>query len=105
MPIKNATDKELRKLIFENPKVSVKFTKTDCPICERMSKTYLKLSDQARYKDIIFLLMDASENPVSSQEVHLTGTPFFAIYKNGVLATCNLISNENELEELLNELL
>ncbi|MBK0403291.1 thioredoxin family protein [Adhaeribacter sp. BT258] len=104
MPIKEATDQELRNLIFENPKVIVKFTKTDCPVCERMGRTYLKLSNQARYNDVVFLRMEASENPVSSQEVHLTGTPFFATYKNSVLATCKLISDEKELEELLTEL-
>ena len=42
----------------------------------------------------MFLLMDASESPVSSQEVHLTGTPFFAIYENSVLVLCKLVSEE-----------
>ena len=105
MPIKNATDTELRNLIFENPRVIVKFTKTNCPVCERMGKTYQRLSADPRFQDVTFLLMDASENPVSSQEVQLTGTPFFAVYQKGVLTTCKLISEEKELEELLNELL
>jgi hypothetical protein len=69
-----------------------------------MGKTYSKLSESSRFQDIAFLIMEASENPVSSQEVHLTGTPFFAIYKNGVLLTCKLISDEKELEDLLTEL-
>jgi hypothetical protein len=104
MPVKQTTDNELRSLIFENPRVIVKFTKTDCPVCERMGKVYLKLSEQPRFSNIIFMLMDASENPVSSQEVQLTGTPFFATYKNNVLATCKLVADEKELEELLIEL-
>jgi hypothetical protein len=66
-----------------------------------MGKTYQRLSTEPRFSNILFLLMEASENPVSSQEVHLTGTPFFAFYNNGVLATCKLISEEAELEDML----
>ena len=104
MPVTKSTDAELRSQIFENPKVIVKFTKTDCPICERMSKTFLQLSEEETYRDTAFLLMDASENPVSSQEVHLSGTPFFAIYRGGILVQCKLVSEEDELRELLQEL-
>jgi thioredoxin 1 len=103
-PIKQATDEELRSLIFENPKVIVMFTKINCPVCDRMGKRYLKLSHDRRFQGTTFLLMDSSENPVSSQEVHLTGTPFFAIYKKGILNTCKLISEEQELDDLLREL-
>lgn len=104
MPIQKATDAELRNLIFENARVIVKFTKTNCPVCERMGRSYLKFSTDPRYQDITFLLMDAAENPVSSKEVHLSGTPFFAIYLGGILTQCKLVSEEDELQELLNEL-
>ncbi|KAA9340306.1 thioredoxin family protein [Adhaeribacter soli] len=104
MPIQKATDTELRSLIFENARVVVKFTKTDCPVCERMGQTFRKLSEDARYQDVKFLLMDAAENPVSSKEVHLSGTPFFAVYLGGILIQCKLVAEENELEELLAEL-
>lgn len=105
MPVKDATDAELRNLIYENEKVIVKFTKTDCVVCERMGKTYKKLSNDPKFKEVTFLLMDAAENPVSSQEVHLTGTPFFAIYQKGFLSKCQLIDKEADLEDFLNELL
>lgn len=104
MPVKDATDAELRNLIYENEKVIVKFTKTDCVVCERMGKTYKKLSEDPKYRNVTFLLMDAIENPVSSQEVHLSGTPFFAIYQRGFLSKCKLIDNETELEDFLEEL-
>jgi thioredoxin 1 len=104
MPVHQATDSELRRLIFQHPKVVVKFTKTDCPICERMGITYEKLSAEPRFQDITFLLMDASESPVSSQEVLLTGTPFFAIYENSMLTQCKLVSDEEALRNLLEHL-
>jgi len=105
MSILTTSDNELRNLIFESPKVIVKFTKTDCPVCEKMGKVFLKLSLNPAYGEVKFLLMDAAENPVSSQEVKLTGTPFFAIYKDGLLQQCKLVSDEAELEEMLQDLL
>ena len=105
MPVTQANDAELRTLIHQNEKVVVKFTKEDCVICERMGKTYKRLSDGQEFHDITFLLMDATENPVSAQEVHLTGTPFFAIYQKGFLTKCKLIAEEDELVDFLNELL
>jgi hypothetical protein len=70
-----------------------------------MGKTYKKLSEDPKFQDITFLLMDSDENPVSSQEVHLTGTPFFAIYQKGFLSKCQLIDKEADLEDFLHELL
>ncbi|HSI90714.1 MAG TPA: thioredoxin family protein, partial [Adhaeribacter sp.] len=70
MAIQITNDAELRNLIFDNPKVIVKFTKTDCPICEKMGRIYEKLSHKKEFDTIKFLLMDASENPVSSKEVN-----------------------------------
>ncbi|MBK0403611.1 thioredoxin family protein [Adhaeribacter sp. BT258] len=105
MAVRKATDAELRILIHANEKVVVKFTKKDCVICERMGVTYSRLSEEKEFKDITFLLMDAIENPVSAKEVHLTGTPFFAIYQKGFLTKCKLISVEDELIDFLHELL
>ena len=105
MPIREVTDTDLRTIIFENPKVIVKFTKTDCPVCERMYRQYQNLSLDNRYANITFLRMDAAENPVSSQSVNLSGTPFFAAYRDGVLTECRLIADEADLEKLLSTLL
>jgi hypothetical protein len=104
MPIQDTNDEGLRLLIFDYPKAIVKFTKKDCVVCERMGKTYQLLSEQKEYNNILFLRMDASENPVSSQEVHLSGTPFFAIYRKGKLEECRLISDAEELKEMLDQL-
>lgn len=48
--------------------------------------------------------MDAQENPVSSKEVSLSGTPFFATYLNGTLNQCSLVSDKETLMEMLSAL-
>ena len=101
MPIRDTNDAELRTLIFDHRKVIVKFTKEQCTICERMARIFSQLADNPEYQEITFLRMDAKENPVSSQEVHLTGTPFFATYLNGLLTQCSLLSDKEALMEML----
>ncbi len=103
--VQPTNDAGLRTLVYENPKVIVKFTKKDCSVCIRMWKHFLKLSQEAKYQDILFLMVDAAENPVSSKSVFMSGKPFFAIYQNALLKECTLASEETELDALLERLL
>ena len=104
MPIRDTNDAELRTLIYDHKKVIVKFTKEQCTICERMARIFSKLSDSPTYQEITFLRMDAKENPVSSKEVNVSGTPFFATYLNGMLTQCSLLSDKEALMEMLGAL-
>lgn len=103
--VKESNDNELRRVIFERDKVIVKFTDKDCPVCKVMRPKYNMLSDEPAFKDIYFMRMSAHENPVSSQEVKLTGTPFFATYHKGMLIDCGILSTEEGLREMLQKLL
>jgi thioredoxin 1 len=105
MKIIEATDNELRTIIFDYPRVIVKFILEDCPVCKQLSSFYYDCAQNRKYAEITFILMNASENPVSSQEVALTGTPFFAVYKGSVLIYCSLISTEEGVENVLQKLL
>lgn len=105
MEIIEATDNELRTIIFEYPRVIVKFIADDCPVCEELSPYYKRCAQNQRYEEITFVLMNAAENPVSSKEVALSGTPFFAAYKGSVLIYCSLISTEEGVENALKRLL
>ena len=104
MPIHDTNDAGLRTLIFDHPKVIVKFTKEQCTICERMAGIYSQLAENPTYREITFLRMDAKENPVSSKEVNMTGAPFFATYLNGLLNQCSLLSDKEALKEMLGAL-
>ncbi len=83
----------------------MKFTDDGCPICKVMEPKYRKISEESAFKNVSFLRMNAKENPVSSREVRLKGTPFFATYHNGLLADCGIAATETELREMLHSLL
>ncbi|WP_299826313.1 thioredoxin family protein [uncultured Pontibacter sp.] len=104
MDILESDDKHLRQLIFEKPRVIVKFIDESCPVCEQLAPTFEKLANDTTYSDITFVRMHANQNPVSSQEVKLKGTPFFATYLNGTLQECGLLSSEMEIRQMLQKL-
>ncbi|MBC3540983.1 thioredoxin family protein [Rufibacter sp. H-1] len=105
MAIQTASDNELRSIIFAQERVIVKFIDADCLICKALAPSFKNFSESPIYKDVTFLQMDAAENPVSSKEVKLTGTPFFAIYYKGTLRNCALLSSEEDVREFLDQLL
>ena len=104
MPVHDSNDSELRTLIFDFRRVIVKFTQADCKVCAHMAHIFSHLSNTSQFQNILFLRMDAQENPVSSKEVSLTGTPFFATYLNGTLNHCSLVSDKAALLEMLSAL-
>ncbi|MCC9166424.1 thioredoxin family protein [Pontibacter harenae] len=105
MTIIESNDNELRKLIFAKEKVIVKFTDKDCPICKVLSPIFNRFSADPTYEAITFVRMSAKENPVSSKEVKMSGTPFFAIYKKGTLQDCGIVATEEGLRNMLQKLL
>ena len=104
MPIVESNDEDLRQLIFEKDKVIVKFVDEACAVCRQLAPSFAKFAASPAYRGITFVQMHASENPVSSQEVKLTGTPFFASYRSGTLRECGLVTTEAEIKSLLDKL-
>jgi thiol-disulfide isomerase/thioredoxin len=105
MTIIESNDNQLRQLIFEKEKVIVKFVDENCEVCKSLAPSFSRLSSDPAYNAITFVRMSAKENPVSSKEVALTGTPFFATYRKGTLQECGVISTESGITTLLQKLL
>ena len=105
MTVTDINDNKLRRLIFEKERVIVKFTDPSCPVCKQLSPYFRKLSTEPQYSSITFARMSASENPVSSQEVKLTGTPFFASYHKGTIQECGIVDTEEGIRAMLARLL
>ena len=104
MTILESNDDHLRHLIFEREKVIVKFIDEACLVCKQLAPSFTSFCSDPAYRDITFVRMSASENPVSSKEVKLTGTPFFATYRNGTLKECGVVSTKDEIKALLENL-
>lgn len=103
--VKESDDLELRTLIHSHDQVIVKFIDDKCEICKELAPKYEEMANEKKYKSILFLRIDAKENPVSSKEVKVSGTPFFAIYKKGRLIECGLIEEASGIKHMLEQLL
>ena len=103
--IQNATDADLRQLVFEHEHVIVKFIDQECSICKSLAPSFEELSRLPNYNEVLFLRMDAKENPVSLKEVQFSRAPFIATYKKGILQDCGLVSSKAEILEMLERLL
>ncbi|GAB3823921.1 thioredoxin family protein [Pontibacter rugosus] len=101
MTITESNDNDLRRLIFDKERVVVKFVDETCPLCKALAPAFARFSTDPTFKHITFVRMNAAENPVSSKEVKMSGTPFFAIYRHATLVDCGIISTEEALKELL----
>ncbi|MEJ8757268.1 protein disulfide isomerase family protein [Pontibacter sp. H259] len=103
--IQNATDADLRQLVYERDHVIVKFIDQKCTICKSLAPSFEELARSSMYKQVLFLRMDAKENPVSLKEVKFSKAPFIATYKKGVLRDCGLVSSKEEILEMLERLM
>lgn len=102
--IREANDNELRTLIHKNDHVIVMFIDDDCEICKTLAPKFEAIANKPTNSHVLFLRLDAKENPVSSKEVKLSGTPFFATYYKGVLQECGLLEKEEGIEKMLSNL-
>src|SRR5688572_12333200 len=105
MALHEIDDLALPNFICGNARVIVKFTAEGCAICEKLAPFFQDLSNQEYYSNIKFLKMDAKENLVANKQVKsFGGTPFMVTYRNGVLETYKLVTNEADIMILINNL-
>jgi len=62
MPILESNDNQLRKLIFENNTVIVKFTDEDCKVCKALAPSFAKFAADPAFKHILFVRMNEGKS-------------------------------------------
>ncbi len=100
-----ATDTDLRQLIFTHSHVLVKFVDEDCVICKALAPKMTTLANDARYTHVLFLQIDAAENPVAAKEVGFTSAPFVAAYGHARMLYCESVFSQEGVENILDNYL
>lgn len=103
--LQEATDADLRQLIFAHSHVLVKFVDDDCLICKALAPKMTDLARDPRFAHVLFLRLDAKENPVAAREVGFTRAPFIVAYRDAHLKHCEAVFTEKRVEEILLECL
>lgn len=104
MAVTEATENDLRSLLYKHEMVVVIYTGAHSPAVKKSAPDYKTLSENILFKGILFVRVNAAGNPVASKIIGETGRFFIAIYKKGFLIECGEVRTEKQLLKLLNRL-
>ncbi|MES2629294.1 MAG: thioredoxin family protein [Bacteroidota bacterium] len=101
MNIITANDSDFEQLLSSNQKVIVKYYADWCGSCKLFSPKYKRLSADERFKDVVFLDVNAEENEAARKKAGVDNLPFFATFKNGELVEGSATSLEDAVVKML----
>ncbi|MCX6187749.1 MAG: thioredoxin family protein [Bacteroidetes bacterium] len=103
--VTKVTDSEFQNLIQSNNKVVVKYYANWCGTCRLFAPKFTKISNKEEYADIMFLDINAEENPDARQFAGVSNLPFFAVIKDGKLVNADTTSKEESVENMVKQIL
>ena len=104
MSVQLSNDADFLEILKSREKVVVKFYADWCGSCKLFAPKFRRLSDQEQYSDILFLDINAEENPEARKLAGVDNLPFFAGFKTGFLTEGVSTSKEETVTALLDKL-
>ena len=104
MSIQVSTDSDFKEALASNDKVVVKYFANWCGSCKLFAPKYRRLSTDDRFKDVVFLDVNAEENPEARKLAGVDNLPFFAVFKGGKLQEGAATSLEAKVVEMIESL-
>lgn len=92
------------KADISKPKVVVKYYADWCGSCKLFSPKFKRLSDDDRFKEVVFLDVNAEQNPEARKIAGVSTLPYFAVFKDGILLDAKSTSKEEVLLDMLSKL-
>lgn len=106
MAVIETSDSFLFLQVAENDRVIIKYHTDSCgEPCIKFIPIYNSVSEDPKYKQIIFLVIDADNNPAAKQHILDKKQPVITMYYKGKLLDSRHASTKEGVEELLEELL
>lgn len=102
--ITSSTDENFQDYLNTHPEVVVKYYAKWCGVCRLFSPKFKKISDKDEFSQILFLDVNAEENPTARKLAGVNSIPFFAVFKNGQLIAGDATTKENVVENLIKKL-
>lgn len=104
MAVLTATDKDFKEHIEKNSKVIIKYYADWCGSCKLFSPKFRRISEDERFKSILFINVNAEENEEARKFAQVDSLPFFATVKDGKLVEGTATSKEEYVIGMLEKL-
>ena len=106
MAVTETSDAFLFLQVAENDRVILKYHTDDCgEACISFRPIYKELSEDPLYKNVVFLVIDADENPIAKKRILDKSQPVITIYFKGKLLDSRHASTKEGVRSLLEVLL
>lgn len=106
MAVIETTDSYLFLQVAENDRVILKYHTNACgQPCVDFIPVYQSISEDPLYKDVLFLVIDADNNPVAKKRILDKKQPVITIYYKGQLLDSRHAATKEGVQTLLEELL
>lgn len=100
-----ADDSNFESELSNHSKIVVKYYADWCGTCKLFSPKYKRLAGDDRFKDIVFLDINAETSPEARKKAGVNNLPTFATFKNGELVDVVMTSKEEAVVEILEKIL
>ena len=104
MQIISSSDEDFRRLVDQNSLVLVRFYTEWCGTCRLLYPSFVQLSEDERYQDVIFVDFNIDSSSTLKTELDIDAVPSYVIFKNGDLVEKTYPSNEEDMEILYNKM-
>jgi thioredoxin 1 len=104
MAVTLANDGTFPELLKSHRKVVVKYYADWCGSCRLFAPKYKRMSDDERFKDVLFLEINAEENPQARDQAGVNNLPFFAVFKDGQLVKGDFTAKEETVVGMIESL-
>lgn len=96
-----ATDTDFKTHLEGDKPVVVKYFADWCGNCRLFSPKYKRVSNEDEMADVVFLEVNAEENPEARKAAQVDNLPYLAVFKNGSLVEGSASSKEEYLRALI----
>ena len=99
-----STDKDFAQLLKDHQRVIVKYYADWCGSCKLFSPKYKRMAGESDNESVVFLDVNAEENPEARKAAGVDTLPFFATFYEGKLVEGTGTSKEDYVIEMIERL-